>query len=302
VADSFKVWIAHGASMLATGILLSTALMGGGLLGLLFGALIGIAVLLSLGVSWGLALLAGRFESLDRAEPRLSSWSIAYPVALNSMLFMSLVQGVYSQLALLGASVVGMLVLVKPKLTKPDSTAVYKGVIGGFSAFIVILLLSYILGSIGLFKTDLAMVSLSLTGGLNGGEIYGWYMLAVVAFAEETWRFSTLLVTGSRGDWRTAVAVSFAWFIWMHAPSRIAQVGAFAFVVLFLIGLAITIIWYFTRSFWGMIVGHALYNTLLAGLYYGTLLVDVILLFVLVYAIYSVSVPRIEVGGEGGEE
>ncbi len=295
-----RALVAHGVSMLATGVLLAS-LAGGGLLGLLLRPLIGIAVLLSLAASWGLGMLASRFESADRAEPRLQGWGVAYPVALNSMLFMSLLQGTYSQLALLGASLVGMLVLVRPRLSRPSATAVYRGVIGGFAAFVAVLLLSYILGSLGL-SAGLAEVSLSISGGLGSAEVYGWYMLAVVAIAEEAWRFATLLVTGSRGDWGTAVAVSFAWFIWMHAPSRFAAVGPLAFVVLALIGLAAVIIWYFTRSFWGMVVGHAVYNTLLAGVYYGTLLVDVVLLFALVYSIYGLSVPRIEVGAGGPEE
>jgi membrane protease YdiL (CAAX protease family) len=83
----------------------------------------------------------------------------------------------------------------------------------------------------------------------------------------------------------------------MHTPSRL-QYGILAPVVIALLGAVMLVFMVFFRrnpSVWTGVVMHATYNTLLAGVYYGTLLLDLAVLAVLLYALSRVTEAKVVV-------
>jgi hypothetical protein len=191
-----------------------------------------------------------------------------------------------------------------PKMPKPD---IKVGVLGGFVMFIVALLVSILLGQLGVAKTEEAVqalqfswVPVSLSQGEDSplAQLTAIQMFLIVAMGEELWArltlgFGATSLVGPRTAWFWA---SF-WFLFMHTPSRL-QYGLLAPVIIAFLGVVMIPFFIFFRKnpnvFTGVIM-HATYNTLVAGFSYGTLLVDVTVLAVLVYVASKVTEARVEI-------
>lgn len=191
-----------------------------------------------------------------------------------------------------------------PKMPKPD---IRLGVLGGFTMFVVALLVSILLGEFKISdpKTMLQALQFSwipvnfdtnanpITAQLTAIE-----MFLIVAMGEELWArltmgFGATSLVGPRTAWFWA---SF-WFLFMHTPSRL-NYALLAPVIIALLGIVMIPFFMFFRKnpniFTGIIM-HATYNTLVSGFSYGTLLVDVIMLLVLVYIASKVTEAKVEI-------
>jgi hypothetical protein len=287
-----KVLAAHAAAVLATGLLLVYALSGAGLFGLLFAALAALAVLGSLFVTalvGGAAYLVGGAGS---AEVRLPpEWVALAPLALNSLVFASLVTGGFSHALLFAIAFPLLFLTVRPKFPPASMTL---GVVGGFAAFVAVLILSYLFGYVLNAKIDLSqLIALTPVGAM---QLYGWYMLLVVAVAEEVWRAATYYNLVAAVGQRAAAALATAWFVWMHLPGRIAY-GWLAPAILFIIGAGTLVMWYMCKGdYWGMVAAHAVYNTAIVSFGRGTMLVELALLAVFLWALWvERRRPKIEI-------
>jgi hypothetical protein len=291
---SGKVLAAHAAAVLATGLLLVYALSGAGLFGLLFAALAALAVLGSLFVAalvGGAAYLVGGAGS---AEVRLPpEWVALAPLALNSLVFASLVTGGFSHALLFAIAFPLLFLAVKPKFP-PASMAL--GVVGGFAAFVAVLLLSYLFALALDVKIDLAQLVALTPVDAERMQFYGWYMLLVVAVAEEMWRAATYYNLIPAVGQRAAAALATFWFVWMHLPGRIVY-GPLAPVILLIIGAGTLVMWYMCRGdYWGMVAAHAVYNTAIVSFGTGMMLVELALLAVFLWALWvERRRPKIEI-------
>jgi len=290
-----KILAAHGLAILASGIYLALALGGGGgLFGFLFMALGAIVVLLSLVatalVAGGAYLIGGGGSAEVRLPPE---WVALAPLALNSLVFVSLVSGGFSHALLFAIAFPLLFLTVKPKFPPASMTM---GVVGGFAAFVVVLILSYMFGYILNVNIDLAQLIALAPMDVKQMQFYGWYMLLVVAVAEEMWRAATYYNLIPAVGQRAASALATAWFVWMHLPGRIMY-GSLAPAILTLIGAGTVTMWFISKGdYWGMVAAHAVYNTAIAGISYGSMLVELLLLAVLLWAIWvERRRPRIEI-------
>jgi len=130
------------------------------------------------------------------------------------------------------------------------------------------------------------------------GQFTAIQMFLIVALAEELWARLTL------GHGATAVASprtawfwSMFWFLFMHVPTRL-KYGFVAPVILTFLGIIVAVFLVFYKmnpNLFTAIVMHAVYNTLLVGLYYRTLIVDLVILALLVYITTRVTGTRIEI-------
>jgi len=191
-----------------------------------------------------------------------------------------------------------------PKMPKPD---IKVGVLGGFTMFIVAILVSILLGEFKIADTkqtlqalQFAWVPVNFDTNANPitAQLTAIEMFLIVAMGEELWArltmgFGATSITGPRTAWFWA---SF-WFLFMHTPSRL-QYGLLAPVIIALLGIVMIPFFVFFRKnpniFTGIIM-HATYNTLVSGFSYGTLLVDVIVLAVLVYVASKVTEAKVEI-------
>jgi len=291
---SGKVLAAHAAAVLATGLLLVYALSGAGLFGLLFAALAALAVLGSLFVTalvGGAAYLVGGAGS---AEVRLPpEWVALAPLALNSLVFASLVTGGFSHALLFAIAFPLLFLAVKPKFPPASMTL---GVVGGFAAFVAVLLLSYLFALALDVEIDLTQLVALTPVDAERMQVYGWYMLLVVAVAEEMWRAATYYNLVPAVGQRAAAALATAWFVWMHLPGRIVY-GPLAPVILLIIGAGTLVMWYMCRGdYWGMVAAHAVYNTAIASFGTGMMLVELALLAVFLWALWvERRRPKIEI-------
>jgi hypothetical protein len=190
-----------------------------------------------------------------------------------------------------------------PKMPKPD---IRIGVMGGFTMFIVAILVSFLLGKFKIADSTQMLqalqfswipVSLDTTDPVNA-QLTAIQMFLIVAMAEELWArltmgFGATSLVGPRTAWFWA---SF-WFLFMHTPSRL-QYGLLAPVIIAFLGIVMIPFFIFFRKnpnvFTGIIM-HATYNTLVSGFSYGTLLVDVVVLLVLVYVASKVTEAKVEI-------
>ena len=291
---SGKVLAAHAAAVLATGLLLVYALSGAGLFGLLFAALAALAVLGSLFVTalvGGAAYLVGGAGS---AEVRLPpEWVALAPLALNSLVFASLVTGGFSHALLFAIAFPLLFLAVKPKFPPASMTL---GVVGGFAAFVAVLLLSYLFALALDVEIDLTQLVALTPVDAERMQVYGWYMLLVVAVAEEMWRAATYYNLVPAVGQRAAAALATAWFVWMHLPGRIVY-GPLAPVILLIIGAGTLVMWYMCRGdYWGMVAAHAVYNTAIASFGTGMMLVELALLAAFLWALWvERRRPKIEI-------
>jgi membrane protease YdiL (CAAX protease family) len=290
-----KILAAHGLAILVSGIYLALALGGwGGLFGLLLAAFGAIVVLLSLVVTalvGGAAYLVG---GEGGAEVRLPpEWVALAPLALNSLVFASLVTGGFSHALLFAISFPLLFLAVKPKFPPASMTL---GVVGGFAAFVAVLLLSYMFGYILDVQVDLGQLIALSPLDAKQMQLYGWYMLLVVAAAEEMWRAATYYNLVPAVGKRAAAALATAWFVWMHLPGRILY-GPLAPAILLLIGAGTLVMWYLCKGdYWGMVAAHAVYNTAIASFGRGMMLVELALLATFVWALWvERRRPKIEI-------
>jgi hypothetical protein len=191
-----------------------------------------------------------------------------------------------------------------PKMPKPD---IRLGVLGGFTMFIVALLVSMLLGQLGVAKTEEAVqalqfswvpVSLSQGEGSPLAQLTAIQMFLIVAMGEELWArltlgFGATSLVGPRTAWFWA---SF-WFLFMHTPSRL-QYGLLAPVIIALLGTIMVPFFVFFRrnpSVFTAMIMHATYNTLISGFSYGTLLVDVVVLALIIYVVSKVTEAKVEI-------
>lgn len=191
-----------------------------------------------------------------------------------------------------------------PKMPKPD---IKVGILGGFTMFIVAILVSILLGAFKIADTkqtlqalQFAWVPVNFDTNANPitAQLIAIEMFLIVAMGEELWARLTMgygatSITGPRTAWFWA---SF-WFLFMHTPSRL-QYGSLAPVIIAVLGIVmIPFFLFFKRNpnVFTAVVMHATYNTLVSGFSYGTLLVDVIILAVLVYAVSKVTEAKVEI-------
>jgi hypothetical protein len=191
-----------------------------------------------------------------------------------------------------------------PKMPKPDMRI---GILGGFTMFIVAILVSVLLGALNIVGYEQSLQSLqfawipvSLDADSNPivAQLTAIQMFLIVAMGEELWArltmgFGATSVTGPRTAWFWA---SF-WFLFMHTPSRL-QYGLLAPVIIAFLGVVMIPFYIFFRKnpniFTGVVM-HATYNTLISGYVYGTLLVDIAVLAVLVYVASKITEAKVEI-------
>ncbi len=190
-----------------------------------------------------------------------------------------------------------------PKMPKPD---IRIGVLGGFSMFIVAILIAFLLGEFKIADSETMLQALQFawipvnfdTNSPMTAQLVAIQMFLVVAMGEELWARLTMgygatSLTGPRTAWFWA---SF-WFLFMHTPSRL-QYGLLAPVIIAFLGVVMIPFYIFFRRnpnvFTGVIM-HATYNTLISGYSYGTLLVDVVVLGILVYIASKVTEAKVEI-------
>ncbi|ABL79237.1 CPBP family glutamic-type intramembrane protease [Thermofilum pendens] len=299
-AGSYKVALVHYTAIAVAGILLAyVALRAFLLLGILYviGAVGGLIVSLVVGA------LAGAIPGRGEAKPN-NPWTLVMPVALNAAILFSLVSYGYSNLALMGTSMV--VLFLANRGFKPPEPDMARGVIGGFAAFIVVLVLSLLtnlflqgrLEPLGGYNGTLLYTGIAPAASSGGLEAQFWafIMLFVVAVSEEMWRAATYYNVLANSSHRLATVIATTWFLFMHVPSRM-QYGLQAPVIIALIGIATLTMWFFARGdIWAMVVAHGIYNTALAGIAYGMLPVELLLLAIFVYAVwYSGSGVTVEI-------
>jgi hypothetical protein len=191
-----------------------------------------------------------------------------------------------------------------PKMPKPD---IKVGALGGFTMFIVAILVSILLGEFKIADSNtmlqalqFAWIPVSFDANANPitAQLTAIQMFLIVAMGEELWArltlgFGATSLVGPRTAWFWA---SF-WFLFMHTPSRL-QYGLLAPVIIAFLGVVMIPFFIFFRKnpnvFTGVIM-HATYNTLVSGFSYGTLLVDVAVLAVLVYVASKVTEAKVEI-------
>ena len=197
-----------------------------------------------------------------------------------------------------------MLLYKPPKMPKPD---IRIGVLGGFTMFIVAILVSVLLGAFNIADSgqtiqalQFAWVPVRLDADSNPitAQFTAIEMFLIVAIGEELWArltmgFGATALTGPRTAWFWS---SF-WFLFMHVPSRL-QYGLFAPVIIAVLGTVMIPFYVFLRknpNIFTSIIMHATYDTLISGYVYGTLLVDLAVLAVLVYVTSKVTEAKVEI-------
>jgi hypothetical protein len=224
--------------------------------------------------------------------------------AVNALMFIALFSsagGGYFYWVTMVMSVALMLLYKPQKMPKPD---IKWGVLGGVTMFITAVLLTSLLSIAGALTAPetmlLAWARLSLSEGQDplAAQLYAVQAFLIVALGEELWARLSLGYGGAAvAGPRTAWFWSTLWFLYMHTPSRI-QYGPLAPVVIALLGTIMLVFMAFFRrnpSVWTGVTMHAVYNTLLAGMYYGTLLLDLAVLAVLLYALSKATETKVVV-------
>jgi len=190
-----------------------------------------------------------------------------------------------------------------PKMPKPDMRV---GILGGFTMFIVAILVSILLGAFGVADSgqtiqalQFAWIPVGFDADANPiAQLTAIQMFLIVAMGEELWArltlgFGATALTGPRTAWFWS---SF-WFLFMHVPSRL-QYGLLAPVIIALLGTVMIPFYIFLKKnpnvFTGIVM-HATYNTLISGYAYGTLLVDLAILAILVYIASKITEAKVEI-------
>lgn len=282
-------------------LLLTLGLLGGsGLLGMAYAFVAAMCALASALFAAAAYLLAPetRAESSGFKREALTLLLPATSALMFVALFSSAGGGYFYWVTMVMA--VALMLLYKPgKMPKPD---IKLGVLGGVAMFIAAILLTSVFSVAGLLSSPqdalLSWTPVSLEGQGLAGQLYAVQTFLIVALGEELWARLALGYGGSAvAGPRTAWFWSTLWFLYMHTPSRL-QYGLLAPAVIALLG-AVTLVFmvFFRRnpSVWTGVVMHATYNTLLAGVYYGTLLLDLAVLAVLLYALSKITEAKVVV-------
>jgi len=190
-----------------------------------------------------------------------------------------------------------------PKMPRLD---IRIGILGGFTMFIVAILVSVLLGAFGIADSGQTIqalqfawipVSLDADNPISA-QFTALLMFLVVAMGEELWArltlgFGATALTGPRTAWFWSTF----WFLFMHTPSRL-QYGLLAPIIIAVLGtVMIPFLVFFRKNpnvFTGIVM-HATYNTLITGYVYGTLLVDLAVLAILVYVTSKVTEAKVEI-------
>jgi len=195
-----------------------------------------------------------------------------------------------------------------PKMPKPD---VKVGIFGAFAMFIVVILIAFLLDQFKIlsFHQTIQLMQLSWSPTPLDGQgnpillqINAIEMFLIVALGEELWARLTMGygATSFVGS-RTAWLWSSFWFIYLHTPSRLMMLLLYPWLVPVVIGILgavlIPFFIFFRKNpniFTGIIM-HATYNTLLSGLVYGTLFLDLVVMGLLVYVTMKITETNIEI-------
>jgi len=218
--------------------------------------------------------------------------AVALP-AVHALMFISLLSGtsgaVFYWVTIIMAA--ALLPLYRVKLPSPD---IRIGVFGGVVMFVTAVIITALF-SVASAEAVLAWQPVDLQAPEQ--QVYAVQMLLVVALAEELWARLTALWGGAAvAGVRTAAFWSTFWFLFAHVPSRL-RYGLQAPVIIAVLGTVLAVFLIFYRvspSVWTAVVMHGTYNTLLAGMYYGTLIAELVLLAVLVYAISKLTQAKLE--------
>jgi hypothetical protein len=282
-------------------LLLTLGLLGGsGLLGMAYAYVAAMCALASALFAAAAYLLAPETGSESSGFKR-EALTLLLP-ATSTLMFVALFSsagGGYFYWVTMVMSVAFLLLYKPPKMPRPN---IRWGVLGGVVMFIAAILLTSVLSAAGLLSSPqvalLSWTPISMEGQGLAGQLYAVQAFLVVALGEELWARLTLGYGGSAvAGPRTAWFWSTLWFLYMHTPSRL-QYGVLAPVILALLGTVMVVFLLFFRknpSIWTAVVMHATYNTLLAGVYYGTLLLDLAVLAVLLYALSRVTETKVVV-------
>jgi hypothetical protein len=195
-----------------------------------------------------------------------------------------------------------------PKMPKLD---IKTGIFGAFTMFIVVILISFLLDqfkilsfhqAIQLLQLSWSPIQLDNQGNPLALQINALEMFLIVAMGEELWARLTMGygATSLVGP-RTAWLWSTFWFLYLHTPSRLMMLIFEPWlvpVVIAILGAVLIPFFIFYRKnpniFTGIIM-HATYNTLLSGLQYGTLILDIFVLGLLIYITMKITETNIEI-------
>lgn len=250
-------------------------------------------------ISLGIALLtAGGRPSV---EPGLRDDVLALlaAVALSTTAYLAIGGGIGGAAfyAVLLAASVALLVYTKPRIPREFSASA--GLLAGLLMFVVALILVAFLSLLG-FKPE-ETVEMLKPGWSAEHQTTALANMFIVAPVEELWRYATLLsFLASGSSAAEAVWLTNAWFIFLHAPTRL-QYGLTGLVVLAIIGIVVLPFWFIAgrRHPVTAIIAHATYNVLISSLG-PALLIEVPILLLLVYLLRRRELPgiRIEVSEE----
>ncbi|MEM1810275.1 MAG: hypothetical protein QXQ60_05180 [Thermofilum sp.] len=255
-----------------------------------------IGMLLSVGIALftaaGIPLIA--VQGVREAEPL----PLLAAIAVTIVAYLSILRlpGAALYLGMGGASI-ALLALARPRFTGRFSIA--KGLLAGFAMFVVamflVLLLSFTMGLD--INEAAALVRLGWTAAGNQTlQTTAIQQIMIVAPIEELWRFSVLAsFLASGANYPEATWMVNAWFIFLHAPTRL-RYGLIGLVVLAIIGIVVIPFWLLggREHPLNAIVAHATYNTLISSLG-PMLLIEVPILLLLVYLLKRREVPGLEV-------
>lgn len=254
-----------------------------------------LGMLISVGIALftaaGVPLIAAQGVREAEPLPLLAATAVTIVAYLSVMRL----PGAALYLGMAGASI-ALLVLSRPRFTGRFSIA--KGLLAGFVMFVVaiflVLLVSFTMGLD--FEQAMGLVRLGWNTGNHTLQTTAIEMMMIVAPIEELWRFSVLSsFLASGAGYPEATWMVNAWFIFLHAPTRL-QYGWIGLVVLTIIGVVVVPFWLLggREHPLNAIVAHATYNTLISSLG-PMLLVEVPILLLLVYLLRRREVPGLEV-------
>jgi len=292
------------AAVLTIGLIASIPLLG-----LLFILPAMMSMFVALGFAFTAYLLAPkpRAETYGGLKQQLLTFLLPSTAVLMFASLFSYRGSVFYWIAMTMA-VAFTLLYKPPKMPKPD---VKVGIFGAFAMFITAILIAYLLDQFKIVSFHQALQLMQLSWSPvqfnNQGnpillQMDAIEMFLIVALGEELWARLTMGYGGtSLVGPRTAWLWSTFWFLYLHTPSRLMMLTLEPWLVPVVIGILGTVLipfFIFYRKnpniFTGIIM-HATYNTLLSGLEYGTLFLDLVLIGLLIYVTKKITETNIEI-------
>ena len=274
------------------------ALGAAGLIGMVASYIVGLCALAVLPFATAAYYLAPEVRS-ESSGFRRELLTLLLP-AVNMLIFVALLVrlGAFFYWNMMVMAVAFMLLYKPTKMPRPD---IKWGVLGGVAMFITVILVISVLSLAGVGATTEAVLLAWFMPEMGQGaaaQLEAIVTFLVIALGEELWARLTLGYGGTAvAGPRTAWFWSTYWFLYMHTPGRL-RYGTLAPVILAILGTVMVVFLLFFRrnpSVWTGVTMHAVYNTLLAGLYYGMLLLELAVLAVLLYALSKVTETRVEI-------